>query len=311
MPVLAPFALAEAVPAVTKAEGWTLAWSDEFDGSDIDRTKWSLADDCWGGGNEERQCYVGSSSVASVGGGMLAITARREPHTGPAFPEDMRNGPQKAAGRATRPFISARLSTRGKEAWRYGRFAMRARLPEGQGVWPAFWMLPERNDYGPWPASGEIDILEAVNLGEACANCTGGRENGVLGTIHLGGPPPLDRHLGAATAMPAPRDGFHVYAVDWCPGTISWSIDGRIYQTRRAGEWSTGSAGNSDAPFDRRFHLVLNLAIGGHLPEGRNRGGVVTGGFPKTMAVDWVRVWQRKDGYYAGACPAIDGGKVK
>jgi beta-glucanase (GH16 family) len=275
--------------------GWQLAWSDEFDGPRIDPEKWTLAQDCWGGGNKERQCYTDSAANARVEDGVLQITARRERFTGPAITVDQGSAADRKE-QVTRPFTSARLSTRGKAAWRYGLIEVRARLPQGQGLWPAIWMLPQESRFGAWAASGEIDIMEAVNLGEPCPagrpGCPAGQELGVLGTLHFGGTPPANVHRGLTTAMPTPLDGFHVYALEWSPEAITWRIDGKAYQTQRPGDWSTSGSPDPAAPFDRQFYLILNVAVGGHLAEDNNRGGVSTKGFPKAMAVDWVRVWQ-------------------
>jgi beta-glucanase (GH16 family) len=122
-----------------------------------------------------------------------------------------------------------------------------------------------------------------------------GQERGVLGTLHFGGVAPANVHRGTTTAMPAPLDGFHVYGIDWSPAGITWRIDGVAYATQKPGDWSTSGSTDPGAPFDQRFYLVINLAVGGHLPEDHNRGGVTTAGFPKLMAVDWVRVWQCRD----------------
>lgn len=311
---LLALAIAAASPAPAPASpgpGWALVWSDEFDGSAIDPEKWTLASDCWGGGNAEQQCYTGRAANAAVSGGKLVITARRERFTGPAFTIDQRSGPDKQ-GQVTRPFTSARLETKGKDAWRYGRIEVRARLPQGQGLWPAIWMLPEDNRYGAWAASGEIDIMEAVNLGEPCVKgqpgCVAGRETGVLGTLHYGGTAPANQHRGATTAMPGARDGYHTYAVEWGPQEITWFIDGAAYETQHPGDWSTSGSAVLGAPFDQRFHLVLNLAVGGHLPEERNRGGVARNGFPKVFAIDWVHVWQCADDQASNASCKVTGG---
>lgn len=292
---LALAVLAAALPAAARAaDGWALVWSDDFDGKRIDRSKWSLEDDCWGGGNDERQCYTGSARNAAIEDGKLVITARHERVTGPALPADLRATSSAPDAQVVREFSSARLTTRGKAAWRYGRIEVRARLPQGQGTWPAIWMLPERNGYGPWAASGEIDILEVVNLGVPCAHCPGGRENTVLGTLHFGGKAPANQHKGEEVPFPTVLDGgFHTYAVEWEPERITWLFDGQPYAVRKAGEWFTTATPAPGAPFDRPFHLIINLAIGGRLPEGRGLGGVRLDGYPKRMEVDWVRIWQR------------------
>lgn len=288
-------ALAAALPAGARAaDDWTLVWSDDFSGGRIDRSRWTLEDDCWGGGNDERQCYTRSSRNAAIEDGKLVITARHEHVTGPALPADLRRTSATPEAQVAREFSSARLTTRGKAAWRYGRVEVRAKLPLGQGTWPAIWMLPERNGYGPWAASGEIDILEAVNLGVPCAHCPGGRENTILGTLHFGGKSPANQHKGEEVPFPAVLDGgFHTYAVEWQPERITWLFDGQPYAVRSANEWYTTGSTAPGAPFDRPFHLIINLAIGGKLPEGRGLGGVQDDGYPKRMEVDWVRVWQR------------------
>ncbi|WP_082521643.1 MULTISPECIES: glycoside hydrolase family 16 protein [unclassified Sphingopyxis] len=275
--------------------GWRLAWSDEFDGTAIDRGKWDFDVDCWGGGNNERQCYTDKRRNAAIKGGKLIITARKEKATGLAFPLAQRGEAGKANAQATREFTSARLVTRGKAAWTYGKIEVRAKLPQGQGTWPAIWMLPEDGHYGTWAASGEIDILEAVNLGVRCDTCEGGIENRILGTLHFGGQWPDNKHKGDETALPAPLDGFHVFGIVWEKGRIVWTVDGKPYATRVASEWSTSGSRDTAAPFDRPFHLILNLAVGGGLAEDRGLKGVDESGYPKIMEIDWVRVWQCGD----------------
>ncbi len=281
--------------------GWRLVWSDEFDGAAIDRSKWDFDVDCWGGGNNERQCYTDKRSNAAVADGKLVITARKESMTGPAFPLSQRGDPEKAKAQATKGFTSARLVTRGKAAWTYGKIEVRAKLPQGQGTWPAIWMLPEDNHYGTWAASGEIDILEAVNLGVRCDTCAGGIENRILGTLHFGGQWPANKHKGDETALPTPIDGFHIFGIVWEKGKIVWTVDGKPYATRVASEWSGSGSSDPAAPFDRPFHLILNLAVGGGLAEDRGLKGVDESGYPKKMEIDWVRVWQC-DGEAVSGC---------
>lgn len=287
---------AAAVPVPVAAE-WRLVWSDEFDRGRIDKAKWTHDEDCWGGGNDERQCYTRNPRNSAVVNGALAITARRERVTGPALPPRMRSASATPGAQTTRQFSSARLSTLGKAAWRYGRVEVRARLPQGQGTWPAIWMLPEKDTYGTWAASGEIDIMEAVNLGTPCAKCSTGREDTILGTLHFGGRWPDNRHKGEEVSLPTVLDRqFHTYAIEWHPGRIVWQFDGQTFAERTASEWSTSGSSNVGAPFDQPFYLILNLAIGGKLAESRGIGGVQLDGFPKTLEVDWVRVWQRPPG---------------
>lgn len=293
--LMALAALASPAAAATN-DGWTLVWSDEFDGDKIDRAKWGFDVDCWGGGNDEHQCYTKSPRNAAIENGRLVITARHERVTGPALPQHLRRSSATPEAEATRDFSSARLTTRGKASWRYGRIEVRASLPQGQGTWPAIWMLPEKDRYGAWAASGEIDILEAVNLGVPCAKCPGGRESTILGTLHFGGKWPKNTHKGEEVPFPEVLDGgFHTYAIEWYPDRIVWQVDGRTFSERRASEWFTTGSTSPGAPFDQPFHLILNLAIGGKLAETRGVGGVRLDGYPKRMEVDWVRVWQRPE----------------
>ncbi|WP_432767585.1 MAG: glycoside hydrolase family 16 protein [Sphingopyxis sp.] len=295
--MIASLLLAAQATAPTPApasDGWALVWSDDFDGTEIDRGKWDFDVDCWGGGNNERQCYTDRRRNAAVKDGRLVIAARQERATGPAFPLAQRGEPGKANAQATRDYTSARLVTRGKAAWRYGKIEVRAKLPQGQGTWPAIWMLPETAGYGPWAASGEIDILEAVNLGVRCAECAGGVENRILGTLHFGGGWPDNAHKSNETALPGALDDFHVFGIVWEQGRIVWTVDGQPYATQVAGDWNTTGSADPAAPFDRPFHLILNLAVGGGLAEGRGIKGVDPRGYPKIMEIDWVRVWQCK-----------------
>ena len=279
-------------------DGWTLVWNDEFEGNEIDPSKWSHEVDCWGGGNEERQCYTKRPENSYIEDGYLNIVARYETASGPALPRKMREGLSAEERRAkkTQPFTSARLNTMGKADWTYGRFEVRAKMPRGQGMWPAIWMLPTEEHYGAWAASGEIDIAEVVNLGAKCEECEGGVENSLYGTVHYGGEWPRNQYLGEKTTLPPSEDGFHVYAVEWKEGEISWFIDDQHYSTLTSDDWGTKALFTSlpkTSPFDKPFYLILNVAVGGHLPEGKNEGGVTLADFPKAMQVDWVRVYQR------------------
>lgn len=285
---------------------WALVWSDEFDGPEIDRTKWGFDVDCWGGGNEERQCYTDREKNARIVDSKLIIEAHKEAFAGPALPAHMRSAGVEPVGGATKPFTSARLSTHGHAAWRYGRIEIRAKLPQGQGVWPAIWMLPEHDTYGPWASSGEIDILEAVNLGVDCNDgCERGGENTILGTLHFGGAWPDNDLASTEISYPPALEGFHTYGVIWQEGRMQWTVDGQIYAEKTSQDWWTAASDNANAPFDQPFHVILNLAIGGGLPEERGAGGVDESGFPKTLEIDWVRVWQCSNNALGGShCPS-------
>ena len=261
-------ALLGAGPAA--AGTWTLIWSDEFDGAKLDAGKWTARRDCWGGGNEERQCYVADADTLAVSNGVLRITARRRTVTGRARPEG-----DPSREQVSRAFSSGRIETRGAASFRYGRIAVRAKLPDGQGLWPAIWMLPEHDNYGPYPQSGEIDVAEAVNLGVRCRGCV----DRVQGAVHDGPDLARNRMRSGATIL---RDAaaFHTFALEWTPTKMTWSIDGKPYFSQP-----------TRPPFDQRFHLILNLAVGGRWAETTGRGGVDEQAFPATLLVDWVRVY--------------------
>lgn len=293
---------AEEQPSSTlpDAEGWDLVWADEFNGEAIDATKWTHEVDCWGGGNDERQCYTTLPTNSNVADGKLSITAQIQQAEGPALPPRMlETVPEEERGATKQqPFTSARLNTKGKADWTYGRFETRAKMPVGQGVWSAIWMLPTDEIYGAWAASGEIDIVEAVNLGADCRQCKGRKENRVIGTIHYGDEWPRNKYKGKHVRMPESEDGFHTYAVEWEEGIITWFIDGEPYSTLKSKDWAGGalfSSKSKTAPFDQPFHLILNVAIGGNLAEDNNSGGISLVDFPKTMEIDWIRVYQRSE----------------
>jgi beta-glucanase (GH16 family) len=257
-----------ALPASAQCDrlpGCTLVWSDEFDGSSVDPSKWSFQTGDGtevglppGWGNNELQFYRPEN--ASVAGGMLTITAKEEPFGGYLY-------------------TSARMRTLGKGEWTYGRMEMRAKMPIGRGLWPAFWMLPSDSVYGGWASSGEIDIVEYV--GQVAYR--------ILGTIHYGGPWPYNVYSTTNYYLPSGsgtfHDDFHVFAIEWDYGEIRWYVDDVHYATRTY--WYTLGA-PFPAPFDKDFHLLLNLAVGGNLPGSPNSTTV----FPQELVVDYVRVYQ-------------------
>jgi len=290
-----PVVLVESpVTASQDPSSWKLVWSDEFDGEVIDPTRWSFDRDCWGGGNAERQCFTDDPGNARIENGALVITARREPVSGPALPERLR-GPDTPVEIVSREYSSARLVSRGNAAWRYGRIEVRARLPRGQGAWPAIWMLPEENAYGGWAASGEIDIMEAVNLGAPCEECASGIEDRVLGTLHYGGEWPDNHYSGSSVTLPDLAQGAHTFALEWSKDGMTWFVDGVPFACQTPDHWFTTSEtaqGRPAAPFDAPFHLILNVAVGGGLPERKNLGGVDPEVFPQSMIVEFVRVYE-------------------
>lgn len=286
-------------------ENWQLVWSDEFDGNAIDTRKWSLEINCWGGGNNEQQCYTDRVSNAFLQDGLLHIVARKESYTGPSENEDSPD--YLSSPLRTLPYTSARLRTKHKGDWKFGRFEIRAKLPFGQGTWPAIWMLPTDNIYGNWAASGEIDIVEAVNLKtqtDAAGTPTGKREARVHGTLHYGKAWPGNVYKGFPYELPNgqnPADDFHVYALEWHDGVMHWYVDGIKFATQTQDTWysqypdqnGTLITGTGSAPFDQRFHLLLNLAVGGNWAGSVNQGGVDDTVFPQSFLIDYVRVYQK------------------
>jgi beta-glucanase (GH16 family) len=175
-------------------------------------------------------------------------------------------------------YSSARIRTKRRADWLYGRFEMSAQLPAGKGLWPAFWMLPSEEKYGGWAASGEIDIMEFK----------GHEPDQVHGTLHCGAPWPKNIYKGKPYRLPKGdfTDGFHVFALEWERDAFRWYVDGVQVQEQK--EWSS-VGGPFPAPFDHRYFLVLNLAVGGGF------GGPVGADtrFPAQFKVDYVRVLQR------------------
>jgi beta-glucanase (GH16 family) len=261
-------AAASATPCVVHAADWKLVWSDEFQGAALDPAKWSIAQDCWGGGNRERQCYT--ADAVSVSGGELHLTASSRETVGYALPEERRaESPRTVLGN----YASGKVATKGKASFRFGRIEVRARFPVGQGLWSGIWMLPEHDNYGAYPLSGEIDIAEAVNL-------VADPHNAVHGSRHFGQTANTLNSFTSKRRLADPA-GFHVYALEWTPKTMTWFADGVAYGHARTVK-----------PFDQRYHLILNLAEGGHWPEG-NGDGIDLRSLPATVAVDWVRVYEQ------------------
>lgn len=248
---------------VSPGDGLTLVWSDEFDGTRLDPEVWFFETGDGteygipGWGNGELQYYLPDN--ASLEDGLLKIEAR-----------DESIGPFR--------YTSARINTRDRFAFRYGRIEARMKLPGGQGIWPAFWLLAQDSPYGGWAASGEIDIMEAVNLG-------GLGSNFVYGTIHYGGEFPANVFTGERYFVPTSATAeFHTYAVEWDATEIRWYVDDVLYGMQNA--WfSTG--GDFPAPFDVPFYVIFNVAVGGNFPGSPNDDTA----FPVTMEVDWVRVY--------------------
>lgn len=261
---------------------WEVVWSDEFDGSAIDTTKWSFEKNCTGGGNNELQCYTDRADNAFVSDGKLHIVAKKESFSGQAKNDD---DPTYNAGDTSvkRDYTSARLRSKNKGDWKYGRMEIRAKLPQGQGVWPAIWMLPTEWKYGSWPLSGEVDIMEAINSN------TGTNGNKVYGTLHYGDMWPNNKNAGDSYS-PATNiwDEYHTYTIEWEEGEIRWYVDSKHYLTENKKGWYTKGSTEANAPFDQKFHMLLNIAVGGGWPG--NPDSKTT--FPQEMTVESVKVYR-------------------
>lgn len=277
---------------VVRPGGWALVWRDEFggthpDGTGLDLTKWAREENNYGGGNFERQAYRADDKYNYVRDGKLHVSVYRDPHT--------------TSDGKTQPYSSARLRTRGRGDWRFGRVEVRAKMPAGQGIWPAVWMLPTDSPYGAWAAGGEIDLLES--RGSAVHETTG--------ALHFGGPWPRNTYLAHAYRFPGENaaEAFHTYAVEWDAEKIVWFVDGTPVKTRTADEWFTEAApGRPSAPFDTRFHLIVNVAVDGRFFEKTDQRAdrLPDAAFPQTLLIDWVRVYQKDRGPRENEAPAAE-----
>jgi beta-glucanase (GH16 family) len=250
--------ITEATPRPTPIpapEGYALVWHDEFDGPEIDPANWVRETGGNGWGNAEWEFYTDHPENAYIEEGMLVIEARDESFMG-------------------RPYTSARLKTHGLQEWTYGRFEARIKIPYGQGIWPAVWMLGNDINKVSWPLAGEIDILE--NIGK--------EPNRLHGTVHgpgYSGGSGVTGHVDFAEPL---SNDFHIYAIEWDENEIRWYLDDNHYQTFTKadipGEWV----------YDHPFFLIMNVAVGGRWPGYPDDTTV----FPQQMRVDYVRVFQQE-----------------
>ena len=250
------------IPYLATSAAEKLVWSDEFNGESLDYSKWGVEENAYGGGNNEQQIYRWDQKNLRVEDGKLIIEAH--------------NDNPNVVG-TSRPYSSARIRTKHRGDWKYCRVDVRAKLPIGKGIWPAIWMLPTEEKYGGWASSGEIDIMELV----------GHEPSTYHGTLHYGGGWPRNKYTGEKfkLAKGTFADDFHVFSLDWKKGRITWSIDGKVWQTQE--KWYS-EKGKFPAPFDQRFHLLINLAVGGQWPGNPDSNTK----FPATMFIDYIRVYQ-------------------
>ncbi len=235
--------------------GWTLVWADEFTGNTVNPDNWTYDLGGGGWGNNELETYTTGS--ATVQDGELRITARKN---------------------ADGSYSSARLKTQARQSWTYGKFAARMRLPQGQGIWPAFWMLGDNITTVGWPKCGEIDIMEMIGGGE-------NRDDSVYGTIHWDANGHASVGSGRIELVDPEifHDDYHVFEVEWSPTSMVWKIDGA--ETARVS--IDPAVWPEMEEFQRPFFILLNLAVGGSWPGPPD----ASTSFPQTLAVDWVRVY--------------------
>ena len=257
-------------PAKTETpelEGYNLLWSDEFDGSALDMNTWNYEPHQPGWTNQELQEYTQSTDNVFIEDGNLVIKAIKTERDGYPY------------------YTSGKVTTQKKQDFMYGKVVVSAKVPKGQGLWPAIWMMPtDESYYGQWPKCGEIDIMEVLGSDVTTA----------YGTVHYG--EPHAEQQGIVTLDSGSfADSFHEYSVEWEPGEMRWYIDGEHYLTVNA--WFTAVSGEDEkpypAPFDQTFFVQLNLAVGGTWPGNPDE----TTDFDNAeFLVDYVRVYQ-KDAY--------------
>jgi beta-glucanase (GH16 family) len=259
---------------------WVLTWSDEFNapaGSPPDARKWTFDIGGGGWGNHELETYTNRTANAEIEGGNLVITARKEEFTGP-------DG-------VKRNYTSARLKTLDLFSQTYGRFEARIKIPAGQGMWPAFWMMGNDITKVGWPKCGEIDVMENI-----------GREAGIVhGSLHgpghgpehgpgpAPGPAPGTADETSTFSLPAGQafsNDFHVFAIEWEPAEVRFYVDAAKYATFQKAGWPAA------APwvFDHPFFILLNVAVGGDWPGPPEAATQ----FPQQMLVDYVRVYKKR-----------------
>ncbi len=252
----------ETQEVVTKTN---LVMSDEFDidgAPDPSLWTYDLGDGTAAGlpagwGNGELQVYTSNSENVEVQNGLLVITARENPAGG---------------------YTSARIKTQGLFEQQYGRFEARIRLPQGKGLWPAFWLLGNNCDVNPWPACGEIDIMEYLGDGPTV----------VFGSAHgpnFSGAESISKEYELTNSRFDTE--FHVFGIEWSPNQINYYVDDVLYQTITPETIADETDGDGTWVFDNSFYIILNVAVGGNLPGSPNPNTT----FPQRMLVDYVRVY--------------------
>ncbi|MBR3631103.1 MAG: family 16 glycosylhydrolase [Oscillospiraceae bacterium] len=257
-------AATEAAAEVPELPGYTLLWNDEFDGAALDEGIWNYEPHEPGWTNEELQEYTTSADNVFLRDGCLVIKAIKSERDGKDY------------------YTSGKVTAQNKKDFTYGKVVARAKVPAGQGLWPAIWMMPqEEQHYGQWPKCGEIDIMEVL----------GSRLDTAYGTVHYGAPH-AEQQGTYVLENGSFADDFHEYSVEWEPGEMRWYIDGELYHT--VNDWFTAEEGGDEkpypAPFDQPFFVQMNLAVGGTWPGNPDE----TTDFDKAeFEIDYVRVYQK------------------
>ncbi len=260
LPVIALFFVScFSSPKKEDSESWKLSWSEEFNYNGLpDSTKWDYEVGGHGWGNNELQYYTHANiNNVEVNNGSLKIKALHEKM-------------------ADREYTSARLVTKGKEQFTYGKIEIRAKLPEGRGLWPALWMLGTNIGKVDWPDCGEIDIMEHVGFDK----------DSVFGTVHT----KAYNHIKGTqkvkkTFIANPYNEYHLYSIEWTPEHMDFFLDNKLYnhvenEHKTSAEW----------PFDSPFYLILNIAVGGNLG---GKKGIDENVFPAVMEIDYIRAYQQ------------------
>jgi len=272
-----------------KAAEWKLVWSDEFDKPGLpDPAKWTYEQGFVR--NNELQFYTaGRKENARVENGLLILETRKENWPNPDYdPKEQKRSFR--SGKETADYTSASLVTQGIAEWKYGRVEVRAKLPRGKGLWPAIWMLGSNRRQAGWPACGEIDIMEWVGFDP----------DTIHGTIHTAKYNHVKRtQKGARTTVPRPYEDFHVYAVEWDEDRLDIFVDGNRYFS-----FANEKSGVDAWPFDQPMYLILNVAFGG---SWGGQQGIDESALPQSMAVDFVRVYQRP---WRGGLPGRGAGRA-
>jgi beta-glucanase (GH16 family) len=237
--------------------GWSLIWSDEFNGSSLDGSKWQLENN---EGDHGMSAYTSRPQNLSVSDGCLVLQAQKENYSG-------------------KPYTSTQVSSRGKGFWKYGRFDIRAKLPYGQGMWPAIWMMPNSPAYGGWPRSGEIDIME--NLGD--------NTKLFYSTLHCGTTNQMYQGTYTTPADQSLSDSFHVYTMIWDTSSFVFYFDS-THNYWNCDKWAPNNT-TYPKPFDQPFFMMFDLAVGGSWGGPPDSSTV----FPQKMLVDWIRVYKRQN----------------